>query len=394
MIDAAKIEVAAVAAIAEGLRGRAPRGRFAEGAALLKPLAKALSVPEADLAAALDAHAALEVRDVKATRLFGLFRRTRPAKGVALRAEAAVARRLEEGASPPQTGALLARCVAALCAQEAPEGARDFEGTLPGYRGAARQLGPLTLFGAERVEISSEAAGAESSRAKSQLARLRRFADGGGFEFSERARANSPMAALEALLQAPPALLAKALSAEEFERWLREDCKERELADLATATRLRAASEGLDPAAQKRLFVRLLSFSPLREAVAAGVVPAFVGRLQSAPEGEVVEIVATLEGLGTESVLEALVRAVYEVPPETRPRVLMAMGAVGSPRVLEPLVRLALHSNVKADRLEAAAAVVRIAKRFEGPASAAALKSVAASEDSEVRAMLALRESL
>jgi HEAT repeat protein len=69
--------------------------------------------------------------------------------------------------------------------------------------------------------------------------------------------------------------------------------------------------------------------------------------------------------------------------------VLMALGAVGSPRVLDPLERLALHSTVKADRTEAAAAVVRIAVRFPGPRAKKALELLATSEDGEVKALVA-----
>jgi len=67
---------------------------------------------------------------------------------------------------------------------------------------------------------------------------------------------------------------------------------------------------------------------------------------------------------------------------------LMALGAVGSPRVLDPLERLALHSKVKADRLEAAAAVLRITQRSPGPRSKKALEFLATSEDVEVKALL------
>lgn len=196
------------------------------------------------------------------------------------------------------------------------------------------------------------------------------------------------MAALESLLKGPPEDFARALQGEGFERWLREDCAEAELADLVTATRLRAEGDRMDGRESKRLFVRFLSYSPLREAVAFAVVPAFVGRLGAATEEQAAEIVATLEGLGAEGVLESLVKALFEVDAEVRPRVLRAMGAVGSPRVLDPLVRLALHSQVEGDREEAAAAVARIAARFPGGRSAEALSALGASEDASVRALL------
>jgi HEAT repeat protein len=172
---------------------------------------------------------------------------------------------------------------------------------------------------------------------------------------------------------------------------VRDDCGERELSDVFAATRLRAPVEHLKPDALKRLFVRLLSFSPLREGVLLGLVPVFVSRLTTSSEKEVEQIVSALEGLGTESALESLVQAVYEVSAEGRPRVLMALGAVGSPRVLEPLEKLALHSTQKADRTEAGAAVLRIASRFPGARADEAVKALRASEDAEVRAMIDAR---
>ncbi len=389
MKDLQRAEEAAMSALEGAPRAKTWRAKTAQGAALTKPLAKQLGVSEAQVVAAFKHHAALELRDVEATRLFGLFRRTRAAGAVALRDAKGVVEALEAGASLPSSAPLAAYCAAALSAADEEEPEHAFDDALPTPADHVRSLSPLAQLGAERQEISSEAVGSESARARSSLARLRRFAPGGGFEFSERSRANSPMAAVEALLQAPPDALARALLTEAFEVWLRDECKERELADLATATRLRAAADRLDPLSAKRLFIRLLSFSPLREAIALGVVPAFVARLTSATDAEVVEIVGALEGLGTEAVLEALVRAVYEVPSESRPRVLMAMGAVGSPRVLDPLLRLALHSTVKADRVEAAAAVIRIGARHPGVRADAARTALAATQDAEVRAMLA-----
>jgi hypothetical protein len=69
----------------------------------------------------------------------------------------------------------------------------------------------------------------------------------------------------------------------------------------------------------------------------------------------------------------------------------MAMGAVGSPRVIEPLLQLALHSQVKADRLEAAAAALRIAARHGGQAADAVRAALAQAGDAEIRAMVGPR---
>lgn len=367
--------------------GRLRRSRTAGGAALLKPIAKRLGASQGELQEKLADRAPLALREVEATRLFGLFRKTQPALGVALRSPGEVVRALEGGAAAPANPAFAAFCVAALSAADDDQEPPAFDAVWPERVGAARSLEPLAMGGARRQAAGSEAAGTETARAKSLLARLRRMGPGGGFELGARARVNSPMAALEALLQAPPDALGRVLANEEFEGWLRDLCKERELADLVTATRLRAAAERMAPPEAKRLFVRLLSFSPLRDAAAMGVVPAFVGRLTSAPREEVVEIVGALEGLGTEAVLESLVQAVYEVAPEARPRVLMAMGAVGSPRVLDPLLRLALHSTVKSDRIEAASAVLQIAARHGGKAAEAAVDDLRKTEDPEVRAM-------
>jgi hypothetical protein len=382
------VERAALDALAECAGPRPKGGRCAQGAALVKPMVKRARTNEADLVRLLEGHAVFEVKEVEATRFFGLFRRTRRTKGVALRSDEAIRQALAQGAPAPEDDTLVARCVAALCAGQTDEVAGDFDGVLKAPKAGRRSLGPLALTGAERVEASSQSAGADVARAKSELARLRRFAPGAGFEFSERLRANSAMAAIEAILQAPPELLEGVLRTEAFERWLRDEIKERELADLVTATRLRAAAEGMGAPHAKGLFIRLLSFSPLREAVTSGIVPTFVGKLTTAPEREVVEIVRVLEGLGSESVLEGLIKAVYEVSPEARGRVLMALGATGSPRVIDPLERLALHSTQRGDRVEAAAAVVRIAKRNPGPRAERALKALAASQDDEVQGML------
>ena len=378
-----------LAELGEAAAGRAKRAKIAEGAALVKPTAKRLGLTESAVESALASNGALVVRDVRATRLFGFFKLTRPARGVALRTPAEAVRFLEAGGAPPTTPALAAYCAAALATDEAAaQDTAEFDAAFPEVALARRGLGALTVGGEKREEAAGELAGGEAARTKSQLSRLRKAAPGGGFELGERVRVNTPMAAVEALLQSPPEVVGRALGNETFEQWLRDECKERELADLATATRLRAAADHLPAAAQKALFVRLLSFSPLREAVALGVVPAFVGKLTNAPEAEVEQMVAALEGLGTEGVLESLVKAVYEVPAEARPRVLMAMGAVGSPRVLEPLVRLALHSKVKSDRLEAAAAALRIALRHPGEGATAAREALASSKDAEVAAMI------
>jgi hypothetical protein len=388
MTSRADVERAAIEALKECAGGSPKRARCAEGAALLKPLAKRAGATDSEIARLLNNHAALEVRNVQATRFFGLFRRTRPSQGVSVRTDDGIRQALAEGAKAPEDAALLARCVGALCAVEPGEPARDFEGVLRSSKQGPRSLAPLSLTGSERVETSSDAAGADVARSRSELARLRKFAPGTGFEINDRLRVNSAMAAVEAVLQSPPEVLAGVLRTETFERWLRDDVKERELADIMTATRLRAASEGLAPADAKRLLIRLLSFSPLREALTSGLVGPFVAKLTTAPEREVIEIARVLEGLGSESVLEALIKAVYEVPPDARPRVLMALGSTGSLRVLDPLERLALHSKVKADRLEAAAAVVRIAKRSPGARADKALKALAATEDPEVKALL------
>ena len=388
MTDTARLEGAVLAVLASAKAGKAKRGQAAAGAALLKATAKALGTTELALARALDHHAALELKKVEATRLFGLFRRTRPATGVGLRTTGGTAEALEGLSEAPSSAALVGRCVAALVMEERAAEAFDFEEALPRRSGPVPDLSPLGNAGALRTDISSKAAGQEEARARSTLARLRKSAQGGGFELGERSRAPSAMAALESLLKGPPEDFARALQGEGFERWLREDCAEAELADLVTATRLRAEGDRMDGRESKRLFVRFLSYSPLREAVAFAVVPAFVARLGAATEEQAAEIVATLEGLGAEGVLESLVKALFEVDADVRPRVLRAMGAVGSPRVLDPLVRLALHSQVEGDREEAAAAVARIASRFPGGRSAEALRALGASEDASVRALL------
>ncbi len=387
MADTARLEEAALAALAGAKAGRAKRKSAAQGTALIKALARGLATTEVAVLRALDHHAALEVREVEATRLFGLFKRTKAAAGVGLRSTRGTAEALEGGALAPRTGALQARCAAALVLEAPAQGPFDFEGALPEREGERPDLSPLGRAGAARTDISSKAAGQEESRARSALARLKKAAPGGGFELGERSRAPSAMAAVEILLQGAPEDFARVLEGEGLERWLRDECREAELADLVTATRLRAKAEGMGARDSKRLFVRLLSYSPLREAVAFAVVPMVVGRLGSATEGQAEEIVATLEGLGAEGVLETLVRALFAVDPEVRPRVLRAMGAVGSPRVLDPLVRLARHSSRAGDRQEAAAAVARIAGRFPGAKSAEALRALGESEDGSVRAL-------
>ena len=386
--DAARLEEAVLAALLSAKAGKSKRGHAAEGTALLKALARAVGTTDLAVARALDNHAALEVRKVRAARFFGLFRRTRPATGVGLRTARGTVEALEGASAAPLGAALKGRCAAALVVEEPAAGAFDFEAALKGREGPVPDLSPLSNAGAARTDVSSKAAGQEEAAARRALARLRRPAPGGGFELGERSRAPSAMAALEILLKDAPEAFARVLESEDFERWLREDCREAELADLVTATRLRAKAEGTLPRDSKRLFVRLLSYSPLREAVAFAVVPTFVGRLRSAGEGQAEEIVATLEGLGAEGVLESLVKALFEVDPDVRPRVLRAMGAVGSPHVLDPLVRLALHSQVREDREEAAAAVASIATRFPGGRSAEALRALGASEDGAVRALL------
>lgn len=381
------LERTATAMLEDAKLGRARRGSVAKDAALLKPLAKRARMSEAAVIEAGEGHTVLEVRQVEAQRFFGLFRATRRARGVALRAGPAIAAALDRGGAPPASIALQAYAVAALAEAEGERPAADFDGILPAPAHGTRSLFPLSLAGVERVEASGAQAGAEAARAKSDLARLKRFAQGTGYDFSERMRVNSPLAAVEALLHQGPAVLAHAIATEELERWLRDDCKERELADLLTATRLRAGAERMSERQAKGLFVRLLSYCPLREALLLGIVPQFVGRLTTAPEREVEEIVLALEGLGTEGILESLLKAVYEVPPDARPRVLMALGAVGSPHVVPPLERLALHANMKGDREEAAAAIARIAERHPGPRMTKALEGLLASEDGEVRAV-------
>lgn len=383
--DTGTLERTALAMLDDAKRGRARRGTVAQEAALLKPLAKRTRMSEGDVVEAVTGHAALEVREVEAQRFLGLFRSTRKARGVGVRSAADIARAVDGGASPPASLALQALVVGALARDEGEPSLGDFDSTLPTPTHRTRSLFPLSLAGVERVEASGARAGAEAARAKSDLARLRRFAQGSGYDFSDRLRASSPLAAVEALLQQGPEVLAHAVATEELERWLRDDCKERELADLLTATRLRARAERLTERQAKALFVRLLSYCPLREAVLLGLVPQFVTRLTSAPEREVEEIVLALEGLGTEGILESLLKAVYEVPPDARPRVLMALGAVGSPHVVPPLERLALHANMKADREEAAAAIARIAERHPGPRMVKALQALLLSEDPEVR---------
>ncbi len=379
-------ERAALAILEDAARGKPRRGTVAQGTALLRPLAKRAGSTETALADELSDHAALEVREVAAPRLLGIFRSTRKARGVGLRTPGGIAEALDAGAAAPASLPLQAHVVAALAEAEGEAGVQDLEATLQAPAHGTRSLMPMALAGVERVEASGARAGAEAARAKSDLARLRRFAPGTGYDFSARLRVNAPMAAVEALLQQGPEVLAAAIASAELERWLREDCGERELADLLTATRLRARAEQLTERQAKTLFVRLLSYSPLREAVLLGVVPQFVARLTTANEREVEEIVLALEGLGTEGVLESLLKAVYEVPTDARPRVLMALGAVGSPHVIPPLERLALHSTVKSDREEAAAAIVRIAERHPGPRAATAIQSLRMSDDAEVRA--------
>src|SRR5690348_5110671 len=131
MNDLQRAEEAVLSALEGAPRAKTWRAKAAQGAALTKPLAKQLGVSETEVAAAFKHHAALELRDVEATRLFGLFRRTRPAGAVALRDARGVVGALEAGAALPWSAPLSAYCVAALASVEDDEPEHAFEDALP-----------------------------------------------------------------------------------------------------------------------------------------------------------------------------------------------------------------------------------------------------------------------
>jgi hypothetical protein len=172
MKDLQRAEEAVLEALEGAPRARTWRAKAAHGAALTKPLARHLGISEAEVVAAFKHHAALELRDVEATRLFGLFRRTRAAGALALRDGKGVVEALEGGAALPSSAPLAAYCAAALSASDNEESEHAFEDALPAPADHVRSLSPLAQLGAERQEISSEAAGSESARARSALARL------------------------------------------------------------------------------------------------------------------------------------------------------------------------------------------------------------------------------
>ena len=87
--------------------------------------------------------------------------------------------------------------------------------------------------------------------------------------------------------------------------------------------------------------------------------------------------------LGDERAVDSLIEKLYESVPETRKVVIEALGVIGDPRALPPLIKIFEYSTETSDRLSALKAI----SRFDDKRSRTIIKKAAKEDPGEVGAV-------
>jgi hypothetical protein len=183
------------------------------------------------------------------------------------------------------------------------------------------------------------------------------------FRFKNDMVANSLISWFQSLLLSEPEIVKDHLMAGDFERWLRNSAKERELANICSNLQRKYADEVVSADLVKRDMLRRLRRTSYEGSIYNYLVKPLIKKLKSPDPTTVQQTAIKLMEFGDEKAVESLIEKLFDSIPETRLIVMEALGGISDPRAIQPLIKIFEHSSDKKDKVHA----LRALGKFDDP---------------------------
>lgn len=180
---------------------------------------------------------------------------------------------------------------------------------------------------------------------------LKKVHKGSEFYFSDGKVANSLLSWVQCIQLAPPQVVSTHLMNSDFETWLRDEVKVRELANICAALAKRFEIESLNPWEVKTKFINRLNRTSIEGMIYEHTIKPVVKNLQSNDPSRAQEAAEKLMRIGDERAVEPLAGKLFDSVPKTREIVIKALGKFGDKRATPSLLKILEYSYDKDDKL-------------------------------------------
>lgn len=171
------------------------------------------------------------------------------------------------------------------------------------------------------------------------------------FSFTNGMVANSLLSWFQSLLITDPEVVMEHLLSGDFERWLRKSVKERELANICSNLSRQFENSGVPALEVKREMMKRLRRTSFESSIYNSLTRPLLKKLRSPEPVTVSQAAEKLMELGDEKAVDGLIETLFESLPETRKVVMEALGVIGDPRAVPPLVKIVEHSRDQEDKI-------------------------------------------
>ncbi len=182
---------------------------------------------------------------------------------------------------------------------------------------------------------------------------LKKVQKGSEFYFSDGKVANSLLSWVQCIQLAPPQVISQHLISHDFENWLRDEVKVRELANICAALAKRFETEKLNPWEVKTQFINRLNRTSIESPIYEHTIKPVVKNLLSKDPTRAQEAAEKLMRIGDERAVEPLIGKLFDSVPKTRELVIKALGKFGDKRATPSLLKILEYSTDKNDKLNA-----------------------------------------
>ncbi|UCH90184.1 MAG: HEAT repeat domain-containing protein [Thermoplasmata archaeon] len=204
--------------------------------------------------------------------------------------------------------------------------------------------------------------------------------DNESFSFNNGLEANSLMSWFQSILISEPEIVREHLLNGDFEHWLRNSAKERELANICSNLARKIEDSSADAYNIKCMTVERLRRTSFEGSIYNIIVKPLIKTLKSSDAVTVQQAASKLKELGDERAVDALIDRLFDSVPATREVVMDALGKINDSRAIIPLIKVFEHSNNEYDRLNALHAL----GMFDDKRTRNIIKRVASSNNDEV----------
>ena len=171
------------------------------------------------------------------------------------------------------------------------------------------------------------------------------------FRFSNDLVASSLMSWFQSLLISDAEIVREHLLSGDFEHWLRQSASERELANICSNLTRQFEETRPSSIVIKREMLKRLRRTSYESSIYNSITKPLLRKLKSPEPVTVQETAIKLMELGDEKTVDGLIETLFESMPETRKVVMEALGVIGDPRAIPPMVKIIEHSRDPRDNI-------------------------------------------